>query len=88
MATPVDWSQRSGFLWFMLYAALWDTPGDEKRARTFLDQPKIRRLVEGWGRPEDVGLIGMDKDASEPLGATRESLGSPINMIIPHIFQL
>jgi hypothetical protein len=46
MATPVDWSQRSGFIWFKLYAALWDTTGDEKRARTFLDQPKIRRLIE------------------------------------------
>ena len=68
MATPVDWSQRSGFLWFMLYAALWDTPGDEKRARTFLEQPKILRLIEECGRPEDVSLIGMDKVTSEPMG--------------------
>jgi len=56
------------FLWDALYIALWDSPEDERRPRRVLKNPVIRRYVEGWGRPQDFGLVAVDENDSR-LGA-------------------
>jgi len=56
------------FLWDALYIALWDSPEEERRPRSVLENPVIRRYVEGWGRPQDFGLMAVDGNDS-PVGA-------------------
>lgn len=56
-------------LWELLYVALWDAPDEPRRPRSVLDDPRIRRLVEDWGRPEDYGLAAVDAESGEVMGA-------------------
>lgn len=57
------------FLWEMLYVALWDAPGMPRRPRSILKDPRIMRLVENWGRPDDFGLVTVDRNSGEHAGA-------------------
>ena len=57
------------FLWEMLYTALWDAPDEERRPRSVLENPRIKRLVEGWGRSQDFGIVALDPDSGEEIGA-------------------
>ncbi len=65
---PLD-PRDQDFLWDMLYIALWDAPDEERRPRSVLQDPRIRRLVEHWGRPDDFGLIALDRETGESAGA-------------------
>jgi ribosomal protein S18 acetylase RimI-like enzyme len=57
-ATPDD----EPFLWRMLAHAAWAGPGEDVRR-----VPELLHYVEGWGRPGDLGLIGVLRDV--PTGA-------------------
>lgn len=56
------------FLWEMEYLALWDPPG-QRRPRSVLENPAVRRLVENWGRAEDYGLVAIDEKTLCRVGA-------------------
>ena len=56
-------------LWELLYVALWDPPDTPRRPRSVLDDPRIRRLVEDWGRDEDFGLVALEPNSGAPAGA-------------------
>ena len=74
--SPARWTCREltsadqGFLWEMLYLALWDPPDQPRRPRSVLNEPHIRRYVENWGRDEDFGLAAIDPKTGELIGAT------------------
>jgi ribosomal protein S18 acetylase RimI-like enzyme len=52
------------FLWEMLYQALYAPPGAPAFPREIVHQPEIRRYVEGWGRPGDMGFVAMEAQQS------------------------
>jgi ribosomal protein S18 acetylase RimI-like enzyme len=56
-------------LWDLLHVALWDPPPAPPRPRGILEHPKVRIYAEGWGRPDDVGVLGLDETGGAPLGA-------------------
>lgn len=62
-------SQDQDYLWDMLYLALWDAPDEPRRPRSVLDNPKIKRLVEEWGRESDLGFIAVHPESLEDVGA-------------------
>lgn len=72
---PTNWesrqltSQDQDFLWDMLYVALWDAPDEPRRPRSVLDDRRIQKLAENWGRDEDFGLIAIDPVSSADIGA-------------------
>jgi GNAT superfamily N-acetyltransferase len=47
------------FLWEMLYQAIYLPPGHPPLPRAIVQQPEIRRYVEGWGRRNDWGLLAL-----------------------------
>jgi ribosomal protein S18 acetylase RimI-like enzyme len=55
------------FLWEMLYYALYVPKGQPPLPRETIHESKIRRYVENWGLPDDVGYIATDGDI--PVGA-------------------
>ena len=55
------------FLWEMLYHALYVPDGKPPFPREILSEPEIKRYVENWGMPDDVGFIARDGD--KPIGA-------------------
>lgn len=55
------------FLWKMLYHALYVPPGQPPYPPEILQQPEIRRYVEGWGRDGDSGFLALL--AAQPVGA-------------------
>lgn len=55
-------------LWELEYLALWDPPSEPRRPRSVLELPRIRRLVEGWGRDEDFGLAAIDPESHRVMG--------------------
>lgn len=46
-------------LWRWLHVALWDPPPAQLRPREVLDNPAVRIYAEDWGRPGDVGVVGV-----------------------------
>lgn len=57
------------FLREALYVALWDPPGQPRRPRSILDDPRIAMLVAEWGRPGDVGFLAERRDSGKPVAA-------------------
>jgi len=47
-----------GPLWELLHVALWDPPPAGLRPRAVLEHPDVRIYAEGWGRADDVGVVG------------------------------
>jgi ribosomal protein S18 acetylase RimI-like enzyme len=45
------------FMEEMLFIALWDPPEKPRRPRAVLADPRIRKYVDDWGQPGDVGFI-------------------------------
>lgn len=62
-------SRDQSFLWEMLYVALWDAPDEPRKPRSVVEKPAMKRLVEDWGREEDHGLVAMDPETREVIGA-------------------
>ena len=57
------------FLEEMLYQALYVAEGEPPFPREIVEQPEIRRYVEGWGRPDDFGFIAENEKTRQPIGA-------------------
>lgn len=47
------------FLWEMLYQAIYVTPGTTPPSRDILHHPKLRRYVQNWGQPHDLGMVAI-----------------------------
>jgi ribosomal protein S18 acetylase RimI-like enzyme len=54
-------------LWDLLHISLWDPPPAPLRPREILDHPEVRIYADGWGRPGDVGVLGVN-DEGRPIG--------------------
>jgi ribosomal protein S18 acetylase RimI-like enzyme len=57
------------FLWEMLYHALYITERQAPFPRAIVNQPDIRKYVDGWGKAGDQGFLAIDKLTSQPVGA-------------------
>ena len=57
------------FLWEMLYQAIHVIPGEGPPLRDVLLIPEIRKYLEGWGQPHDLGFVAVDSRMAEPRGA-------------------
>jgi GNAT superfamily N-acetyltransferase len=55
-------------LWDLLHISLWDPPPAALRPRQILDHPEVSIYADGWGRPGDVGVLGVN-DEGRPIGA-------------------
>jgi len=55
-------------LFELRYQAIWVAPGEAPPSRAVLDEPGIRRGVEGFGRPGDVGYKAVEEGSGEALG--------------------
>ena len=64
-ASPSD----EPFLREMLYHSLYVPDGCPPFDRTIVGRPEIAKYVEGWGRPGDLGLIAVDSNSEEAVGA-------------------
>ncbi|WP_246369819.1 GNAT family N-acetyltransferase [Saccharibacillus deserti] len=56
------------FLWEMLFESLYAGKGKEPFDRSILEEPSMRKYVEGWGRQGDFGVIAEAPDGT-PLGS-------------------
>lgn len=56
------------FLREMLYESMYVGEGEESFGREILDDPAIRKYVDGWGRTGDFGVIAEKEDGT-PLGS-------------------
>jgi ribosomal protein S18 acetylase RimI-like enzyme len=61
------------FLWVMLTYATTMSPGGVVSVPDAMADPYLRTYVEGWGRPDDLGVVAIDARAGgepgEPIGA-------------------
>ena len=57
------------FLWEMLYEAIYVPDGVKPPSRDVLLQPEIRRYLQDWGQPHDLGFVAVDPSTAEPIGA-------------------
>ena len=57
------------FLWEMLYQALFVPPGQPPFPRELVNEPEIRRYVEGWGADGDLGVVAICATSQTPVGA-------------------
>lgn len=65
-ATPAD----EPFLWEMLYQAIHIPEGKPQPDRTVLQEPTLAHYVADWGeRTGDLGLVAVEKNSGEPVGA-------------------
>lgn len=55
------------FLWEMLYQAIHVPAGEPPFPREILREPEISRYMQGWGKPDDLGFLALDK--GQPVGA-------------------
>ena len=58
------------FLWEMLYQAIHVPDGRPPFSREVLNYPEIRRYVENWGLPHDLGLVAVEQTTRQHIGAT------------------
>jgi len=61
-------------LWRWLHVALWDPPPAGLRPIEILQRPDVRLYAEGWGRPGDVGVVGLADGLSG--GSPGEAIGA------------
>lgn len=57
------------FLWEMLYQAIYVPPHVPPPDRSIVNHPDLARYVERWGHIDDCGVIAIDQDTNEPVGA-------------------
>ena len=65
---PITQNDRH-FLREMLYQAIHVSEGAAPPSRDVLNRPEIRRYLEDWGRPHDLGFVAVDPGTSDPVGA-------------------
>ncbi len=71
-------AQNAGFLWEMLYQAIFVPPGSAAPPREIIRQAELARYAQGWGRAGDLGLYACLEDG-EPVGAAWLRLWQPGN---------
>ena len=57
------------FLWRMLYQALYVPQGADPPPPETLQRPELRRYVQEWGQPEDMGFVATDEVLKRSVGA-------------------
>lgn len=55
----------------MLYLAIFVPPGDPPPARSIIQEPRLARVCENWGRPGDLALIAILHDDHDRSGGHR-----------------
>lgn len=63
--TPED----QPFLYEMMYQAIFIPEGESPPPRSVVQEPAIRKYVEAFGRPGDLGLAAVDDETGQPVGA-------------------
>ena len=61
--------EDEGFLWEMLYHALYVPDGQLPFPRESVNEPGISKYVLGWGREGDQGFAAIDRPTANPIGA-------------------
>jgi [ribosomal protein S18]-alanine N-acetyltransferase len=56
------------FLWDMLYEAIYVPEGQTPPPKDILNEPNIKKILNGWGRKGDQALIALDS-SNHPVGA-------------------
>lgn len=70
---PSDQDTLQVFLW----EALWDPPGQPRRARAVLQNPLVRAYIENWGsKADDYGFVAVDEN-EEAIGVVWSRLLLP-----------
>jgi ribosomal protein S18 acetylase RimI-like enzyme len=57
------------FLWVTLYEASYAAESGVPDPAALRQHPVLARYVEGWGRRTDLGVVALDDDTGEPVGA-------------------
>jgi GNAT superfamily N-acetyltransferase len=57
------------FLWEMLYQAIFIPAGSVPIPREILNTRALAGYVAGWGKPDDFGLMAVDVQTEQPIGA-------------------
>src|SRR3989304_1852296 len=57
------------FLWSMLYQALHVPQDGDPPSPEIMKRPELRRYVQAWGQPEDLGFVATDDVLRRPVGA-------------------
>ena len=57
------------FLWQMLYVAAHMAEEGESTVQAVVNHPLIARYVKDWGRAGDTGLVAIELNSSQPVGA-------------------
>jgi len=61
-----------GFLWTMLYEAVYWEPeeaGPKPPPEEILADPRLRRYVAGWGQPDDFAVVAREAESGREIGA-------------------
>jgi GNAT superfamily N-acetyltransferase len=66
LATPAD---RAFLACMLVQAADWRPDAGPRTVDEVLADPALARYVDGWQRPDDVGVIALDSQ-DQPVGAT------------------
>src|SRR3990172_3693603 len=56
------------FLWSMLYQALHIPQGGDPPSPEIMKRPELRRYIQAWGQPEDMGFVATDGVLNRPGG--------------------
>ena len=73
--------EDADFLWAMLYEASYAAESGVADVAALRRHPELAPYVEGWGACTDLGVVAVDDDTREPVGAawlrllTREAKG-------------
>lgn len=57
------------FLYEMMYQAIFVPEGEAPLPRDVVQEPAIRKYVEAFGRPGDLGFAAVDDETGQPIGA-------------------
>jgi len=61
-------TEDQALLFELRLQAIYVAPGEAPPSRAVLDEPSIRRGVDGFGRPGDVGYKAVDSASGEAVG--------------------
>ena len=62
-------SKHQEFLWKMLYQTLFVPNGDKPFPQGIIHHPDLSKYAKNWGNKNDIGLIAIDGQTNEKIGA-------------------
>jgi hypothetical protein len=62
-------SKHQEFLWKMLYQALFVPKGHKPFPQGIIHHPDLSKYAKNWGNKNDIGLIAIDGQTKEKVGA-------------------